>query len=296
MPPPPGVELLDVRRVRLVEAAAPEPPPWERLAMDRLWDEAVLANPSLFDGPVAACAGLAREGPHGVVVTWARTTYRRYALRWVPGATARLPALFVDVVQPTEDGRLLVGRMGRSTSAPGRWLLPGGSVEPPGEGRALDLAALRGHAARELAEETGVESAPGELRLWLVTRGAHGGVGVLFLAPPRPAALLRERFAALVSAEKDRGREPELDRITLVGSPAELAELTGPGADLADYLVPVMTRYAADALLGPAPLRPEQPGPAPPERALPEPAPAGPAQPEPAPSGPAPLRPSAPGG
>ncbi|MFD0418319.1 NUDIX domain-containing protein [Streptomyces sp. NPDC127108] len=262
--PPPGVELLDVRRVRLVETPAPEPPPWERLAMDRLWDEAVLANPSLFDGPVAACAGLTREGPHGVVITWARTTYRRYALRWVPGATARLPALFVDVVQPTGDGRLLVGRMGRSTSAPGRWLLPGGSMEPPTDGRVLDVAALRGHAARELAEETGVESAPEELRLWLVTRGAHGGVGVLFLAPPLPAALLRERFAALVSAETARGREPELDRIALVGSRAELAELTGPHADLADYLEPVVTRYGSAAPLGPAAPTPAQPGPAPP--------------------------------
>ncbi|MFH9071145.1 NUDIX hydrolase [Streptomyces alboflavus] len=281
-PPPPGVELLDVRRLRLVEAPAPEPPPWERLAMDRVWDEKVRANPSLFDGPVAACAGLTRDGPHGVVLTWARTTYRRYVLRWVPGATARLPGLFADVAQPTCDGRLLVGRMGRSTSTPGRWLLPGGSVEPPGDGQVLDLAAVRGHAARELAEETGIESAPGELRLWLVTRGTHGSVGVLFLAPPRPAALLRERFAYRVAAETARGREPELDRIALVGSWAELAELTGPGADHADYLEPVVARYAGAA----------QPDPARPDAARPGPAPSpGPARP-----GPTPLRPPPPGG
>lgn len=229
--------------------------------MDRVWDEKVRANPSLFDGPVAACAGLTRDGPHGVVLTWARTTYRRYVLRWIPGATARLPGLFADVAQPTCDGRLLVGRMGRSTSTPGRWLLPGGSVEPPGDGQVLDLAAVRGHAARELAEETGIESAPGELRLWLVTRGTHGSVGVLFLAPPRPAALLRERFAYRVAAETARGREPEL---------------TGPGADHADYLEPVVARYAGAA----------QPDPARPDAARP-----GPARP-----GPAPLRPPPPGG
>ncbi|GHC67615.1 NUDIX hydrolase [Streptomyces flavofungini] len=248
--PPSGVELFDVHRVRLVETPAPELPPWERLAMDRVWDEAVRANPSLFDGPVAAGAGLAPDGPRGLVLTWARTTYRRYALRRVPGATARLSPFFVDVVQPTQDGRMIVGRMGRATSVPGRWQLPGGCVEPPAEGRALDLDALRGHAARELAEETGVETSAENLRLWLVTRGAHGGVGVLFLAPPRPASVLRERFAALVAAETAGGREPELDRIALVGSRAELAELTGPGAD---YLAPVVTRYAAAAPLRPPP-------------------------------------------
>ncbi|EPH45116.1 NUDIX hydrolase [Streptomyces aurantiacus] len=248
VPRTPSVDLLDVRRIRLVETPAPQPPPGEQLAMDRAWDEAVRANPSLFDGPVAACAGLSWEGPGSLVLAWARTTYRRYALRRVPGATACLPALFVDVVQPAPDGRLLVGRMAPSTSTPGRWQLPGGSAEPPTGDRPLDLAALRRHAARELAEETGVEAAPDDLTLCLVTRGAHGSVGVLFLAPCRPAPELRARFAALVSAETARGREPELDRIALVGSRADLAGLPGPHAD---YLEPVVARHAQTASVSP---------------------------------------------
>ena len=159
-------------------------PPTDRLAMNHAWEEAVAANPSLFDGPVAACAGLGWDGPRRLVLSWARTTYRHYALRRVPGATW-LPSLFVSVVQPTDDGCLLVARMSSSTAAPGRWQLPGGSMEPPSAHEPLDLAALRRHAARELVEETGADTAPEDLTLWVVTRGENGSIGVLFLAPCR---------------------------------------------------------------------------------------------------------------
>ncbi|MEU4835233.1 NUDIX domain-containing protein [Streptosporangium sp. NPDC023615] len=238
---PSGAELLEIRRLRLVETAVPRVPSDELAAMNRAWDEAVRSNPSLFDGPVAACAGMEREGADGLVLSWVRTTYRLYALRLVPGATSWLPNLFVSVAQPTDDGRLLVGRMSPSTADPGRWQLPGGSVEPPEERASIDEAVLRRNAVRELAEETGVETAPGDLTRWLVTREGNGNVGVLFLAPRRPASFLRERFAAMVSCERARGRDPELDRIALVDSPAGLARLDGPHAD---YLEPVVRRYA----------------------------------------------------
>ncbi|MFD1535591.1 NUDIX hydrolase [Nonomuraea guangzhouensis] len=241
LPRPREASLLEVRRLRLIEDAAPRVPPAERVAMDRLWEEAVQANPCLFDGPVAACAGLDQDGPHSVVLTWARTTYRHRALRWVPGATSWLPSLFVAVAQPaTDDGSLLVGRMSASTATPGRWQLPGGAVEPPAEGAGLDTAALRSHAARELAEETGLGTAPSDLSLWLVTRGENGSVGVVFLAPHQPTSLLRERFAALTSAEAAQGRDPELERIAFIRSPAEVAGLKDA---CVDYLAPLVRHY-----------------------------------------------------
>ncbi|MGW1926472.1 GDSL-type esterase/lipase family protein [Streptomyces massasporeus] len=82
---------------------------------------------------------------------------------------------------PTERG-LVVGRGARTTAAPGRWTLPGGSVEPPDDGQPLDGAALRRDAARELAEELGVRIADGELRLFAVTRGRRFGTAFLNLA------------------------------------------------------------------------------------------------------------------
>ncbi|WP_081237125.1 NUDIX hydrolase [Streptomyces viridosporus] len=242
MTQPSGVDLFDADRLRLVEAPLPLPSPEERRVLDDAWDAAVRANPALFDGPVAGCTGLEQEGPGRLVLTWVRATYRFYVLRRVPGATVRLPSLFAAVAQPTDDGRLLVGRMALWTTAPGRWQLPGGSVEPPPDGEPLDLAALRRHAARELAEETGIGTPVDSLALWRVTRGANGSVGVLFRSPPRPAAWLHENFAALTSSEHALGRAPELDRIALVGSPADLVDLAGPKVP---YLEPVLRRHAA---------------------------------------------------
>ncbi|NKI43963.1 NUDIX hydrolase [Streptomyces physcomitrii] len=242
LPPPSGpVDLLEVRGIRFVEGPPLRLPPGERQAMDRAWEEAVRGNPGFFDGPVCGASGLDWEGPGRLVVTWTRATYRIHALRRVGGDTV-LPSLFVGVVQSAEDGGLLVGRMSSSTAAPGRWQLPGGGAEPPAGAQPLDLDTLRRHAARELAEETGLLTPPEELSLWLLTHAPGRALGLLFRAPVRPARLLRERFAALVAAERAQGRDPELDRIAFVRSPAELP---GLGGRRVNYLEKVVGRYAA---------------------------------------------------
>ncbi|MFJ3183930.1 NUDIX hydrolase [Streptomyces sp. NPDC086796] len=236
---PVGIDLFDVERLLLTEVAGPPLSSHDAEARDRVWEGAVRANPALFDGPVVACGGLERSGPRILRLSWVRVMYRHYALRRVPGATA-LPSLFVNVVQPTVGGRVLVARMSPATAAPGRWQLPGGSVEPPEDGAVLDESALAGQAARELAEELGISAAAEELRLWVVTRGETGSVGLTYLAPALPEATLRAEFAAAAAAERVQGRVPELDDIALVRSPEDLAALTGPHAD---YLEPVVRRF-----------------------------------------------------
>ncbi|WP_433358699.1 hypothetical protein [Streptosporangium sp. CA-115845] len=127
-PLPAGIDFLEVHHLRLSEVEAPRLSPSDEAARDRAWNTAIQANPSLFDGPVVACAGMSWEGPGSLALYWARVTYRYYALRRVPGNTSWLPSLFVNVVQPTISGGLLVARMSASTAAPGRWQLPGGSL------------------------------------------------------------------------------------------------------------------------------------------------------------------------
>ncbi|MEU9153662.1 NUDIX domain-containing protein [Streptomyces sp. NPDC048417] len=236
----PPVDVIEATELRLVEEPPPQLSAEHRAARDRAWDELASTNSALFDGPVVACTSLTQPHPHELVLGWCRASYRNFALRRVPGATA-LPSLFVDVLQPTDDGALLVAQMSTATAHPGRWHLPGGSVEHPDAGQPLDTAALRHNAARELLEELGVDTAPDDLSLWAVTRGHHGNIGIHFAAPPQPATVLHNRFAAVVSATTAVGQAPELEQITFVHSSADLKGLDGPHAD---YLEPLVDRYA----------------------------------------------------
>ena len=113
-------------------------------------------------------------------------------------------------------------------------------MEPPGVGAVLDESALAGQAARELVEEVGIGALAEELRLWIVTRGENGSVGLTYRAPARSEAALRAGLAAAAAAEHAQGREPELDDIALVSSPEEVRGLAGPHAD---YLEPVARRF-----------------------------------------------------
>ncbi|MFJ4633772.1 NUDIX hydrolase [Streptomyces sp. NPDC088847] len=131
--------------------------------------------------------------------------------------------------------------MSTAPAHPGRWHLPGGSVEHPDAGQPLNTTALRHNAARELQEELGVDAALEDLTLWAVTRGDHGNIGIHFAAPPQPATTLNDRFTAVVSATAAVGQVPELDRIAFVHGPADLKARDGPHAD---YLEPLVDRYA----------------------------------------------------
>jgi 8-oxo-dGTP pyrophosphatase MutT (NUDIX family) len=230
-----GVELLAPARLRLVAAAAPVLTATEQAALDARWDEAVRVKPSLFDGPVAACGGLLVDEPEAgtCTVTWLRATYRRYIPDREVGSALWLPHLFVSVLQPTDDGSLLVGRMAAWTASAGTWQLPSGTGEPPPvPGDPLEVADLRALAARELREEIGADTAAAELTLWRLNRGSQGDVGVLFLAPSQPEHVLRARYDRLAAAERAAGGAPEFDRIAFVRAEADLAALGDPRADL----------------------------------------------------------------
>ncbi|MFJ8694671.1 hypothetical protein [Streptomyces roseolilacinus] len=88
----------------------------------------------------------------------------------------------------------------------------------------------------------GIGAAPEDLKLWVVTRGENSSIGLTYLAPALPETAVRAGFAAAAAAERAQGREPELDDITLVRSPDELAGLIGPHAD---YLEPIVRLYTA---------------------------------------------------
>ncbi|MFG3346211.1 NUDIX hydrolase [Streptomyces sp. NPDC048018] len=236
----PAVAFVDTDRVDFVEHPPPPLTAAEGRAVDRLWAETTARNPATFDGPLVASLGLDRPAPGRVSVRWARTTYRHRALRRLRPPGEVPGSVFVTVLLPTEEG-LTVGRGSPATAAPGRWTLPGGAAEPPPEGRPLDLAALRAHAVRELAEELGVHAAESELRLSALTRGARfGSLGFHFLAPPVPAGLVRRHHARLAAAESAHGIGPELDTIAFVTGPDRPETVL---ARCADYLPQLLDRH-----------------------------------------------------
>ncbi len=248
-PHAPAVELLygDVHRLELVETAPPLLTIEQTAAMNRGWEEMTASHPGLFDGPTVVCAGLEPKDPHTLVLTWYRATYRRFVLRLDPEHAVPAPSVFVTVAQPTDDDRLLVGRMASSTAAPGRWQLPGGTIEPPAAGTVLDTDSLARHAARELAEEVGRDVGPQELELWSVTRGDKGNIGLHFRAPACPADALEAQYALLVAAETAHGRTPELDRIAFVRT---AADVDGLGGHSADFLPLLATRHSGETMPG----------------------------------------------
>ncbi|MGP3691245.1 NUDIX hydrolase [Streptomyces sp. IBSNAI002] len=237
-PHAPAVEVLDadVHRLELVETVPPLLTVEQTAATNRVWEELTASRPGLFDGPAVVCAGLEQKDPHTLVLTWYRATYRRFALRLDPEHAVPAPSVFVTVAQPTDDNRLLIGRMAWATAAPGRWQLPGGTIEPPAAGAVLDMEALARHAARELAEEVGRDVRTEELELWSVTRGDKGNVGLHFRAPACPADALEVQYALLVAAETAHGRTPELDRIAFIRTAADVHGLGGPSADFLPLL------------------------------------------------------------
>ncbi|MCP9211452.1 NUDIX hydrolase [Streptomyces sp. NEAU-Y11] len=244
-PSTPAVDLFGVRRLHLVETAPPELTDAQRAAMNRRWEEMTSANPTLFDGPVVVCTGLEWKDSETMVLSWCRATYRLLVLRLDPDHAVPAPSVFVSVAQPTRDGRLLVGRMAASTVGSGRWQLPGGTIEPPTGDGGLDADALARHAARELAEEIGLDLPHRDLELWAVTRGNWGNIGFHFRAPVQAADTLKDAHAALASREIEQGRIPELDRIGFIRSEADIAGLGGPTADFLPVLAALHTKAAA---------------------------------------------------
>jgi ADP-ribose pyrophosphatase YjhB (NUDIX family) len=237
---PIAVDLIGLDHLDLVEGEMPALDPATQAELDRLWAAAVAENPSLFDGPVAVSVGVQPRG-RDISLVWARATFRSFGLRQIPGAPV-VASLFVAVIQPTDDGRLLIGRMSPSTASPGRWQLPGGIVEPPTRGQLLNSAALRRHAATELLEETGADVSVEQLSLWLVTRAAHGNTVVIYVAPPQPAVALTRTFAGHLRRERDSGRDPELTEVAFVRSPADLGALPDSRVDYLDDVVAAFRR------------------------------------------------------
>ncbi|MDQ1295773.1 MAG: hypothetical protein QG608_3660 [Actinomycetota bacterium] len=231
------VILIPCNRLRLVRHRTGDVPDDVREAVDRHWEYLTTQRQGLFDGPIVAVTALDPD-PTDPVLHWEPTTYRHYAARHAVPAVPYARSLYTAVVQPLTDGRILVGQMHTDTATPGRLQLPGGAVEPPPAGEELDLPAVLRQAARELAEETGIDHDPGALHLWgLKTGGTHDDLGVIVIAPPLPHHEAHAHFTTHLA----RTPNPELTG----WYPATTTHDLPPG-NRVDYLHPLLTALSAE--------------------------------------------------
>ncbi|MEO7194979.1 MAG: NUDIX hydrolase [Pseudonocardiaceae bacterium] len=231
------------------------------MEIDSLWKARASANPRLFDGPILAARSVDWDGAR-CTVRWSRASYAQYLWRYGPEEVVQCRfarALFVSVLAQTADGQVLLGRMAPDTSTPGRVQLPGGNVRPPDEGAPLTAHAVREHAVRELAEETGVELAPSAASLWAVKDlGAFGDVGIMLRADVPAAGLAHQTFQRHLQGLAAAGQTPEFTCLLSVRrSDGPLrGQVAHPGLPLLEALSPHVDYLPAvlHASLGVGPL------------------------------------------
>ncbi|MDR4306391.1 NUDIX hydrolase [Chelatococcus sambhunathii] len=221
-----------VRRVSGVVARfldGPPPVEAERASeIDEAWRAALERRPKMFDGRILLADRVALEGDT-LEVDFREAGFS--TLMWLRGAgasEARLFNVFGAAAVISRDGAALLGRMAPHTANAGQIYFPCGTPDLGDVcGETVDL---EGSIARELAEETGL-AAP-------VVRSTEKAIAIFdgrlvgFIRrfeTDLDAGELEARALAHLAAE----REPELDRIVMARSAAELGDASPRYVELA---------------------------------------------------------------
>ncbi|NNH76046.1 NUDIX hydrolase [Nocardia uniformis] len=215
----------DVRRAQsllLRRVAAPSYTTAELGEIARCWSERQQGNPHLFNGPIVVARDVSWTAEHQCRIDWSTGTYAQYLWRHAADVSRRrrpyARVVFASMLARTGEGDLVLGRMAGHTATPGRIQLPGGNVEPPGHERDLTAATVRGHALRELHEETGLTPQYHPPRLWGVTVGSAGDVGVLFEVRVAGRATVGDTFTRHCMAAETTRETPEFDSLITVAA------------------------------------------------------------------------------
>ncbi|WP_020179206.1 hypothetical protein [Methylopila sp. M107] len=202
-------------------------------AIDRVWRAALAARPRMFNGRILLGERVTLEDDI-LLVDFREVAFA--ALIWLRGEGAfetRLFNVFGAAAVVSRDGVALLGRMAPHTANAGQVYFPCGTPDLGDVGG--DTVDIEGSILRELSEETGL-SAPvvrPTKRAVVVFDGRLVGV-IRRLESDLDASEIASRAKVYLAAE----REPELDRIVMARSAAEL------GPEAPDY-----AKVALDALL-----------------------------------------------
>src|SRR5262249_4135899 len=192
------------------------------------WHRRTAEQPKLFNGDILLLhnwsCGDGRFHGQCLITEFKSFLYWREHKRPDRTVTDFFPAAALH----SQEGWLLVGRMGRHHSSAGRVYLPCGSLHTDDiyEGK-VDLD---GNILREIKEETGLTIYRTELRPpILILDGAGRLVYVRPIKFQRPAAEIVKEIESYLA----RAIEPELAEIILVKGPADISEAAMPSFTVA---------------------------------------------------------------
>lgn len=227
----------------------------ESTRIDHWWKTYATTHPGMFDGPMLAIESY-EVSLDIAVINWYRTTYSRYLWRQNPdsGQIPYAMALFVSALIVTKDSEIIVGRMGKQTSAHRRWQLPGGNVELGAGTSDLSLQDCVECALNEVREEVGIDVSVIPAKLWRIKHGGDfGDVGLIFKFE---TALDRDHLTAAFHDHRENLRArriaPEFDALW-VADAAEIIDCLrpdgaglGPHETTVDYLLEVARELATN--------------------------------------------------
>ncbi|MCE4223644.1 NUDIX hydrolase [Methylobacterium sp. C25] len=194
-------------------------------AIDDNWQRRVAERPGMFDGPVLLSQGCTIAN-RACEVRFFETRYSRFIASrdWKAPKTGVYNA-FSAIVPHTSDGAVLLGEMGAHTANAGQVYFPCGTPDRE-DVRDGGLVDLPDSAAREFEEETGLVL-PKEARRapWVLLRGD----GQLAFLRPVTFAESAEELVAQAEAHHARDEEPELARMVIARSPADIDPARMPG-------------------------------------------------------------------
>ncbi len=229
--------------VARIDAVPVRLPHDQQKLVDMLWEDELREHPNWFRGEVFTIREIRQELERTEFLL-ARTDYAHYlaTLRGLIDPQYACQVLYGAAILRTQDKYLVLGEMGPETTYAGRIQgVAGGISDADIEDGQVNM--VRG-VLREMAEETGVESAELTPR-WLKMGGPYHFVVVLYEAQlAMDLRTLESQYQVFVEHLESHGETPELRRLVSVEATHEavMRFVADDPRPRVDYLDGVLTR------------------------------------------------------
>ncbi|HTY07742.1 MAG TPA: NUDIX hydrolase, partial [Candidatus Edwardsbacteria bacterium] len=198
-------------------------PQYYRDKVERHWDRLIKSGKTFFNGPIYT---IIREtsSETGIALEMAKTDYAHflYTLHTPLRSKHDCRVIYTSSLVVTQDGKYVIGIMGRDTFAPGKLQLIGGGLDESDIHN--ELADLDHSVKKELKEELGIDAddrtTVKDIRQkHLKAGGAHGFMSVIYkVSLILTSSQVLERFERHCASMRSEGQEPEIKTLVFVNT------------------------------------------------------------------------------